>query len=74
LAEIESTAENLLIALTGLSVEAGEITKKALILAGQLEEASLSLIMFKEKEAIMALKNEYIICRLIASRTKDYAF
>jgi hypothetical protein len=34
LAEIESTAENLLTALTGISIEAGKAIKKASILIG----------------------------------------
>jgi hypothetical protein len=74
LAEAENITENLSIALAELSVEAGEIIERALILTGQLEEASLSLIMFREKKAIIALKNECIIYRLIIPRIRDYAF
>ena len=73
MAEAESIAENLSTALAGLSVEVRKITERASILAGQLEKASLSLIMFREKDIIRASESEYIICRLIASRTRDYA-
>ena len=68
MAEIESTAENLSTALTGLSVEAGKATKRVSILAGQLEKASLFLIIAREKEAVMALKIECTICRLTIPR------
>jgi hypothetical protein len=74
LAETESIAENLSAALTGLNIEIGEIIEKALILAGQLKKAFLSLIMPREEKAIITLKNEYIIYRLITPRTRDYAF
>jgi hypothetical protein len=71
LAEAENTAENLSTVLAGLSVEIGKTIKKASILAGQLEKASLSLVIIREKETIMAPKNEYIICRLVTPRTRD---
>jgi hypothetical protein len=71
LAEAESTAENLSTALTGLSVEARKITKRASILAGQLKKASLFLIMVREKEAVIASKNEYTIYHLVTPRTRD---
>jgi hypothetical protein len=65
LAEAENTAKNLSTILTGLSVETEKTTKRASILAGQLKETSLSLIITREKEAIIALKNEYTICYLV---------
>jgi hypothetical protein len=71
LAEAENTAKNLSTILTGLSVETEKTTKRASILAGQLKETSLSLIITREKEAIIALKNEYIICHLMTPRIKD---
>jgi hypothetical protein len=73
LAKAESIAENLSAVLAGLSVEAGKIIKRVSILAGQLEKVSLSLIVFREKDIIRASKSEYIRCRLITSRIKDYA-
>jgi hypothetical protein len=71
LAEAESTAENLSIALAGLSVEIGKAIKKASILAGQLEKASLFLVIVREEKVIIALKNEYIICHLVTPGTKN---
>ena len=73
MAEAESTVKNLSTILAGLSVEAKKIIKRALILAGQLEEISLSLIIIREKEAVITLKNEYTIYRLIAPRIRDHA-
>jgi hypothetical protein len=73
LAEAESITENLSTALAGLSVKTGKITEKISILAGQLEKAFLSLIIIRKKEAVITLKNECTICRLIAPRTKDHA-
>jgi hypothetical protein len=57
--------------LAGVSLEAGEATERALILTGQLEEVSLSLIMIKEKKAAIAPKVRYTICRLITPRIQD---
>jgi hypothetical protein len=71
LAEAESTAENLSTALAGLSVEVGEATERASILAGQLEEASLSLVMAREEETTVAPRNECTICHLVTPRTRD---
>ena len=68
MAEAESTAENLSIILAGLSVEAGEAIKRVSILAGQLEEISLFLIMAREKEAAIISKIRYIIYRLMTLR------
>jgi hypothetical protein len=65
LTEIKQTVENLLTALAGMNLKAGEITKKALILAGQLEETSLFLVIIREEEAAMVSRVRYIICRLI---------
>ena len=55
--EAENTAKNLSAALAGLSVEAGEVTERASILTGQLEEASLSLILLKKEKVIGTLSN-----------------
>jgi hypothetical protein len=52
LEEAENTAKNLSAALAGLSVEAGKAIERALILAGQLEEASLFLIQSEGKEIL----------------------
>ena len=71
LAEAESTAENLSTALAGVSLEAGEATERASILAGQLEEASLSLVMAREEEAAMAPRVGCTICRLMTPRVQD---
>jgi hypothetical protein len=68
LAEVESTAENLLTALAGISIKVGEAIKRALILARQLEEASLSLVIVGKKEVIIAFRNECTIYRLITPR------
>jgi hypothetical protein len=57
LEKAENTAENLSAVLAGLSVEVGEITEKASILAGQLKKISLSLILLKEKKVIEILSN-----------------
>jgi hypothetical protein len=57
LEEAENTVKNLSVVLIGLNVEAGEIIKRALILARQLEEALLFLILLKEKEVTGALSN-----------------
>jgi uncharacterized coiled-coil protein SlyX len=73
LEEAENTAENLSATLAELSVEAGKITERVSILAGQLKKVSLSLILSKKEEVTGILDNEYIICRLIAFRIKDYA-
>jgi hypothetical protein len=74
LAEAENIAKNLSTALTGLSVEAKEVTERASILAGQLEKVSLFLIIIRKKKAVITLRNEYIIYRLIVSRIRDHAF
>jgi hypothetical protein len=71
LAETENTAENLSTALAGLSVEAEKTTKKASILAGQLEKVSLSLVIAREKEIIIILRNECTICRLVTLRIRN---
>jgi hypothetical protein len=66
LEKTENTTENLLIVLAGLNVEAGKITEKVSILAGQLEKAFLSLILLKKEEITRVPGNEYTIYRLIA--------
>jgi hypothetical protein len=68
LAEAESTAENLSIALAGLSIEAGKAIKRVSILAGQLEEVFLFLMIVREEEAAIVLKVGCIICRLMIPR------
>jgi hypothetical protein len=73
LTEAENIAKNLSTVLAGLNIEAGKAIKRALILAGQLKEASLSLIIPREKEAMRAPESEYIICHLVISRTRDHA-
>jgi len=64
-------AENLSIILAGLSVEIKKAIKKASILAGQLEKASLFLIIAREKEAIIAPRNEYTIYYLMTPGIRD---
>jgi hypothetical protein len=71
LAEAENTAENLSIILAGLSVEARKTTERASILAEQLKKASLFLIMIREKEAVIILKNECTIYHLVTPKIKD---
>jgi hypothetical protein len=57
LEEAENTAENLLVVLAGLSVEVGKITERVSILAGQLKEVSLFLILLKKEEVIWISNN-----------------
>jgi hypothetical protein len=71
LAEAENTAENLSTALARLSIKTGEATERTSILAGQLEEISLSLIIVREEEAAMISKVRYIIYRLMTPRVQD---
>jgi hypothetical protein len=71
LAETESTAENLSTALAGLSVEIGKAIERVSILAGQLEEASLFLVIIREEEATIVLRNECTICHLVTLRMRD---
>jgi hypothetical protein len=68
LAEAESTAENLLIALINVSLKAGKAIEKVSILAGQLEKVSLFLVMAKEEEIVIILKIRYTICRLVTPK------
>jgi hypothetical protein len=68
LAEAESTAENLSTILAGMSIEVKKTIKRVSILIGQLEKVSLFLIIIREKEAAMAPKIGYTICRLVISR------
>jgi hypothetical protein len=65
LVKVENTAENLLTALTGVSLKAGKTTKKISILVGQLEKVFLSLIIIREEEAAIIPRVRYIICRLV---------
>jgi hypothetical protein len=51
-----------------VSLETEKAIKRVLILAGQLEEIFLSLIIVREEKAIIALRNECIICRLTIPR------
>ena len=71
MAEAENTVKNLSTALAGLNVETGKTIERASILAGQLEKVSLSLVMAREEEAIIVLKNEYTICYLITLGIKN---
>jgi hypothetical protein len=57
--------------LAGLSVEIGETTERVLILVGQLEEASLSLMMVREEEVIIVLRVGCTICSLMFLRVYD---
>jgi hypothetical protein len=68
LIEVESTTENLSTVLARVSLKAGKVIKRVSILAGQLEKISLSLIMIREEEAVIALKIRCIICRLVTSK------
>jgi hypothetical protein len=54
--------------LAGISLKARKAIKKASILTEQLEKASLSLIMAKEKEAAIVPRVKYTICRLMTPR------
>jgi len=65
LTKAENTAKNLSTALTRISIKTRKAIKKVSILAGQLKKISLFLVIAREEEAIMALKNECTICRLI---------
>jgi hypothetical protein len=60
--------KNLSIVLAGMSLETGKVIKKVSILAGQLEEIFLFLIIIREEEATIILKIGYIICRLVIPR------
>jgi hypothetical protein len=71
LAEAKSTAKNLSTALAGVSIKIEKTTKKASILAGQLEKISLSLVITREKETAMVLKIEYTIYRLVTPRVQN---
>jgi hypothetical protein len=73
LAEAENTAKNLSTALAKMSIKVRETIKRALILAGQLEEASLFLIIIREEEAVMVLRVGCTICRLVTLRVQDKA-
>ena len=68
MAEAEKTAGNLFTALIRMSLKAGEAIERALILVKQLEKVSLFLVIVREEKAIMALRNEYNICRLTTLR------
>jgi hypothetical protein len=71
LAEAESTVENLSIVLAGLNIEISETIERVSILARQLKEISLFLIIVREEEIIMALKSECTICRLTTLKIRD---
>jgi hypothetical protein len=49
LTEAENTAENLSIALAGINIKIGKAIERISILAGQLEKASLSLVIARKK-------------------------
>jgi hypothetical protein len=71
LAEIEQTAENLSIALAGISLKARKATERVSILAGQLEKAFLSLVRAKKEEAAKISRIRYIIYRLIIPKIQN---
>jgi hypothetical protein len=54
-----------------MNLKTGKTSKRALILAKQLEKASLSLVITKKEKIIIMLKNEYTICRLVFPRVQD---
>jgi hypothetical protein len=54
-----------------LSIKAGKVIERASILAEQLKEISLFLIIIREQEAAMALRIGYIICRLVTPRIRN---
>jgi hypothetical protein len=56
-----------------MSLEAEKAIKRVSILAGQLEKAFLSLIMAKEKEAIIEPRVRYTIYRLMTPRVQNKA-
>jgi peroxiredoxin len=68
LAEAENTTKNLSTALAGMSIKTEKTIKRASILAKQLKEISLSLIMARKKKAAMIPKIEYTICRLMTPK------
>jgi hypothetical protein len=68
LAETESIAENLSIALTKLSIKAKKAIKRVLILAGQLKEAFLFLMIIREEGAAIILRIGCTIYRLMTPR------
>jgi hypothetical protein len=68
LAKVENTAENLLTALTGISIKAGKAIERVSILIRQLEKIFLFLMIVKEKKAVIVLRVGYIICRLMTPR------
>jgi hypothetical protein len=71
LAEAEKTAGNLFIALARMSLEAGKTIERALILTEQLKKVSLSLVIIREKEAIIAPKSECTICHFTILKARD---
>jgi hypothetical protein len=54
--------------LAKISLEAGKAIERVSILAGQLEEISLFLVIAREEKAVMALKVRCIICCLMILR------
>ena len=63
--------KNLSTVLAGLNVETEKVIKRVSILAGQLEKTSLSLVMAREEEIIITLRNECTICHLITFGIRD---
>jgi hypothetical protein len=61
-------AKNLSTALARINLKTEKATEKASILAKQLKETSLSLMIVKKEKAIITPRNKYIICRLITPR------
>jgi hypothetical protein len=54
--------------LAGISLEAGKAIERISILAGQLKETFLFLMVTREEETVRALKIGYIICCLVTLR------
>jgi hypothetical protein len=57
--------------LAGVSLEVGKATERVSILAEQLEEVFLFLIMAREEEVARVLRAGCIICRLMTPRVQN---
>jgi hypothetical protein len=57
--------------LAGISLEAEKATEKISILAGQLKEIFLFLIIIRKEEIAKALKIGYTICRLMTLKIQN---
>jgi hypothetical protein len=56
------------IALAGISLKAGKTIERVSILARQLKEIFLSLVMAREEKAAIILRVGCIICRLVTPK------